>query len=54
MGCPYGSYKGDTEIELSILDDKQHEFVCNYFKESYEVLGIDTSRQLRIGDNQWI
>lgn len=50
MGCPYGSYKGDTEIELSILDDKQHEFVCNYFKESYEVLGIDTSRQLRIGD----
>lgn len=46
MGCPYGSYKGDTEIELSILDEKQHDFVCEYFKESYEVLGIDTSRQM--------
>lgn len=50
MGCPYGSHAGDTEKELELLDDKQHKFVCEYFKESYEVLGIDTSRQLRIGD----
>lgn len=46
MGCPYGSYAGDTEKELELLNDKQHEFVCKYFKESYEVLGIDTSRQI--------
>lgn len=50
MGCPYGSYKHDTEKELALLDEKQHDFVCRYFKESYEVLGIDTSRQVRIED----
>ena len=49
MGCPYGSHAGDTEKELELLNDKQHEFVCNYFKESYEVLGVDTSRQMKIG-----
>lgn len=49
MGCPYGNYRGDTEKELELLNDKQHEFVCNYFKESYEVLGVDTSRQMKIG-----
>lgn len=51
MGCPYGSYKGNTEIELSLLDDNQRNFVCEYFKESYEVLGIDTNIQMKIGDN---
>lgn len=40
MGCPYGSYKHDTEKELSLLSKAQKEFVCEYFKESYEVLGI--------------
>lgn len=50
MACPYGSYKHDTEKELALLDEKQHDFVCRYFKESYEVLGIDTSRQVRIED----
>ena len=40
MGCPYGSWKHDTEKELAILDDVQRKFVCEYFKESYEVLGI--------------
>lgn len=50
MGCPYGSYAGGTEKELALLDDKQHDFVCRYFKESYEVLGIDTTRQIRIED----
>ena len=47
MGCPYGSHIGDTEKELELLNDKQHEFVCNYFKESYGVLGIDTNRQMK-------
>ena len=46
MACPYGSYKGDTQKELSILDETQRKFVCEYFKESYEVLGIDTSEQI--------
>ena len=40
MGCPYGSYFGDTERELRLLSPTQKEFVCNYFKESYDVFGI--------------
>lgn len=40
MGCPYGSYKHDTEKELELINDKQRQFVCEYFKESYEILGI--------------
>lgn len=42
MGCPYGSYKHDTEKELKLLNNNQRKFVENYFKESYDVLGIDT------------
>ncbi len=41
MGCPYGSYKHDTEKELKLINDKQKEFICEYFKESYKVLGIE-------------
>lgn len=41
MGCPYGSYKKETTKELMLVNDNQFEFVCKYFKESYEVLGID-------------
>ena len=44
MGYPYSSYKHDTEKELMLLDDKQFNFVCEYFKESYEVLGIDIEK----------
>ena len=40
MGCPYGSWKHDTEKELALLSEAQKKFVCEYFKESYEVLGI--------------
>jgi 3'-phosphoadenosine 5'-phosphosulfate sulfotransferase (PAPS reductase)/FAD synthetase len=43
MGCPYGSYKHDTEKELALLKEKQKEFVCEYFKESYEILGIEVN-----------
>lgn len=50
MGCPYGSYSHDTEKELELLNDNQRKFVCEYFKESYEVLGIDTSRQINLFD----
>ena len=49
MGCPYGSYKGNTEKELSLINDNQRKFVCEYFKESYEVLGINTkTEQLKL------
>lgn len=48
MGCPYGSYKGDTQKELLLINDNQRKFVFEYFKESYEVLGIDTEIQLTI------
>lgn len=41
MGCPYGSYKHDTEKELTLLDGNQKKFVCEYFKESYKILGIN-------------
>jgi len=44
MGCPYGHYKHDTEKELLLINDSQFEFVCEYFKESYKVLGIDTEK----------
>lgn len=50
MGCPYGNFKGNTEKELALLNANQHKFVCEYFKESYEVLGIDTSYQLKWED----
>ena len=40
MGCPYGSYKHDTEKELALINENQKKFVYEYFKESYEVLGI--------------
>lgn len=41
MGCPYGK---NTELELSLLKDSQRRFVCEYFKESYEVKGIKTNK----------
>lgn len=48
MGCPYGSYKGDTQKELALISDSQRKFVMEYFKESYEVLGIDTNIQMNL------
>lgn len=30
MGCPYGSYKHDTEKELALINDAQKKFVCEY------------------------
>lgn len=50
MGCPYGSYKGETEKELNLISDAQFKFVTQYFKESYEVLGIKPIRQCTIDD----
>lgn len=50
MGCPYGSYKHDTEKELALLKPSQLKFVCDYFRESYKVLGIKTERQMTIDD----
>lgn len=41
MGCPYGSYRHRTEKELKLINENQKRFVCEYFKESYEVLGIE-------------
>lgn len=47
MGCPYGSWKHDTEKELALISGKQKEFVCDYFKESYQVLGIEREEEER-------
>lgn len=46
MGCPYGSYSHDTEKELNLISDSQRKFVCEYFKESYEVLGIKEGKDV--------
>lgn len=45
MGCPYGSYKHDTEKELGVLNKNQYNYVCNLFKESYDVLGIEYMKE---------
>ena len=37
-GCPYGR---NTELELSLLPDNQRKHTVNFFKESYDVLGVD-------------
>ena len=50
MGCPYGSYKHDTEKELALIGANQRKFVCEYFKESYDVLGINPNKIKIIGD----
>lgn len=47
MGCPYGSYKHDTEKELKLINKNQLKFVCEYFKESYEVLGIKVESEVK-------
>lgn len=41
MGCPYGSYKKNTEKELKLLTPNQRKFVTELFKESYDVLGVN-------------
>lgn len=46
MGCPYGR---NIEKELSLLSPAQRRFVEDYFKESYEVKGID-KKQKRINE----
>lgn len=40
MGCPYGSWKKETQKELELITPQQKKFVCELFKESYKVLGI--------------
>lgn len=37
-GCPYGR---NTETELSLLPELQRKQAIEYFRESYDVLGID-------------
>ncbi len=45
MGCPYSSWKKETKIELDLLPENKRKFVTEYFKESYDVLGIDYKHQ---------
>jgi|GEM_PF-846371 len=53
MGCPYGSYKGYTKKELDLLSEQQRKFVIEYFKESYDVLGINyKNKQLKLDFNE--
>ena len=45
MGCPYGSYGGHTKIELDLLPKNKRNFIIEYFKESYDILGIEYETQ---------
>ena len=44
MGCPYGTWKHDTEKELKLITPAQRKFVKKYFEESYKVLGVDVEK----------
>lgn len=54
MGCPYSKKNVNNteniESELSMLTDSQRKFVCKYFRESYDLLGVDTNKQYTIFD----
>ena len=51
MACPYGSWKGHTKLELDLLSKNKRKWVIDYFKESYDVLGIEyQTRQQNIFD----
>lgn len=39
--APIGSWKGDTEKELKLINENQRNFAINLFKESYDILGIN-------------
>lgn len=51
MGCPYGR---NTERELTLLNKNQKKFVCEYFKESYKVLGINPNVQIQLTIDDYI
>lgn len=51
LGCVYGSYKHEVEKELALANPNQRKFVCEYFKESYKVLGINTEEKLEDDKN---
>lgn len=44
-GCPYGSWKGETEKELELMTDAKREYVTNLFKESYDILGVNYKKE---------
>lgn len=50
MGCPYGK---NTEKELLLVNENQRKFICEYFKESYKVLGINTNEMKRNEVSIW-
>jgi|LGVE01.1.fsa_nt_gb 3'-phosphoadenosine 5'-phosphosulfate sulfotransferase (PAPS reductase)/FAD synthetase len=53
MGCPYGSHYGNTKIEIDLLPKNKRNYIIKYFKESYDVLGIEyQTRQLNLFDKE--
>ena len=40
-GCPYLSWKGETEKELELLTGAKKKYTIDLFKESYDILGIN-------------
>ena len=54
IGCPYGSWKGDTKKELDLLtNDNRRNFIIEYHKESYDILGINyNNKQLNLWEEE--
>ena len=46
MGCPYGFRGGKTKLELDLISESQRTRVINYFKDSYNVLGVKYEEEL--------
>lgn len=44
-GCPYGSWKVETEKELELMTDAKRKYVTNLFKESYDILGVNYKKE---------
>lgn len=34
------------EVDFYLINPNQRKFVCEYFKESYQVLGINTEKEV--------
>lgn len=41
VGCPYGYYFGDIELELSLMSESKRNYIIGLFKDSYDVLGVN-------------
>lgn len=48
IGCPYGIYKGGTQLELELVSKARYEYCWKCFGKSYLVRGLKKQRQLKL------